>query len=408
MPRQTTRLLLALVACAGAAIPAAGADVVTEWDQVACKLVADAKVNTPIANRALALTQTAVYEAVNRITGKYPAGGAEEEKAGNASLEAAVAAANRAVLAATLPNQHAAIDAAYQKALAGVADEDARKAGIAVGERAAARVLVRRRDDGGDGAESYRPATSPGVYVPTTVPAVPQWPRRTPWMLSSPSQFRPGPPPKLSSEAWARDYAEIKAVGAKASTTRTAEQTEVAKFWEATLPSIYHGVVRTVADQPGRDVTRNARLLMAITQGMDDAIIAVMDAKYHYGFWRPVTAIRNGDQDGNDATARDATWTPFIETPMHPEYPCAHCILAATVGTILREESGGDPMPELSTKSYMLEGVTRRWKSTDDFIQEVSNARIYDGVHYRTSTEAGAAMGRQVGSVAAKKHFAAP
>jgi hypothetical protein len=408
MPRHATRMLLAVVACAGTVVPAAGADVVTEWDQVACKVVADAKASTPVANRALALTQTAVYEAVNAITGKYPRSDAREEKAANASVEAAVAAASRAALSATMPNQKAAIDEAYEKALAGIADEDARKAGIAVGERAAARVLVRRRDDGGDRTESYRPATSPGVYVPTTIPAVPQWPQRKPWVLSSPSQFRPGPPPKLSSDTWARDYAEIKAVGAKASTTRTPEQTEVAKFWEATLPSIYHGVVRAVAQQPGRDVTRNARLLMAVTQGMDDAIIAIMDAKYEYGFWRPITAIRNGDQDGNDATERDASWTPFIETPMHPEYPCAHCILAATVGTILKEESGKDPMPELSTTSYMLEGVTRRWKSTDDFIQEVSNARIYDGVHYRNSTEVGAAMGRQVGAVAAKAHFATP
>jgi hypothetical protein len=166
--------------------------------------------------------------------------------------------------------------------------------------------------------------------------------------------------------------------------------------------------VRSVADQPGRDVARNARLFAAVTQAMDDAIIAVFDAKYQYGFWRPITAIRNGDRDRSDATERDAGWSPFIETPMHPEYPCAHCILAATVGTIVQAEIGDGPTPTLSTSSYMVEGSKRSWKSTEDFVQEVSVARIYDGVHYRNSTEAGIAMGRKVGALAAKKHFGTP
>jgi hypothetical protein len=403
---RIARGALACFAATMLAIPVAGADVVTDWDTFACQVVADEKLNTPMANRALALTQTAVFEAVNRITGRYPISRTREEITAEASLEAAVAAANRAILTATVPGQRAAIDAAYAKAVAAVEDADARRAGIAVGERAAALVQELRYDDGSEKAESYRPATSPGVYVPTTIPVVPQWPQRKPWMLSSSSQFRPGPPPALDSATWIRDYNEVKALGAAKNSTRTPEQTEMARFWEATLPSIYHGIVRSVAEQPGRDVTRNARLLAAVTQGMDDAIIAVMDAKYQFGFWRPITAIRNGDKDGNDATARDAGWTPFIETPMHPEYPCAHCILAATVGTILKAEVGKDPMPQLATTSYKVAGVTRRWKTTDEFMQEVANARIYDGVHYRTSSEVGLAMGRQVGELAASKHFA--
>ena len=176
-------------------------------------------------------------------------------------------------------------------------------------------------------AETYRPHTTAGVYVPTVIPVVPQWPQRKPWVMTSAAQFRPGPPPTLTSEVWARDYNEIKALGGKNSTRRTAEQTEIARFWEATAPPIYHGVVRSVATVPGREVTQNARLFAAVTQATDDALIAVFDAKYHYNFWRPVTAIRNGDIDGNDATERDPSWTPFIDTPMHPEYPCAHCIL---------------------------------------------------------------------------------
>src|SRR4029434_7405720 len=181
------------------------------------------------------------------------------------------------------------------------------------------------------------------------IPVVSQWPQRKPWLMTSPAQFRPGPPPALTSAVWARDYNEIKAIGGKNSTRRTDEQTAIARFWEATMPPIYHGVVRSVATMAGREVTQNARLFAAVTQASDDALIAVMDAKYHYNFWRPVTAIRNGDIDGNDATERDPSWAPFIDTPMHPEYPCAHCIVSGTVGTVLQGEIGTGPMAALTT-----------------------------------------------------------
>jgi hypothetical protein len=163
--------------------------------------------------------------------------------------------------------------------------------------------------------------------------------------------------------------------------------------------------VRSVATMPGREVTQIARLFMAVTQATDDALIAVFDAKYHYNFWRPVTAIRNGDIDGNDATERDASWTPFIDTPMHPEYPCAHCIVSATVGAVLQAEIDTGPIPTLTTTSVTANGAARRWTTIDDFIQEVAQARIYDGVHYRTSTEVGMAMGKQIGALAVAKYL---
>jgi hypothetical protein len=404
VPSRCARRALASLACAALLAPAAGADVVTEWDTVACDAVGAAKPATPAGVRALAITQTAVFEAVNRITARYP--GASREQPANASVEAAVAAANRAVLTRLLPAARDAVEAIYEKAIAAIPEGDARQAGIAVGERAAADVMARKQGDGFDAQESYRPVTEAGAYVPTAIPAAPQWPQRKTWFLDSPSQLRPGPPPALDSALWARDYNEVKALGARNGSRRSAEHTRIAKFWEATLPSIYHGLVRSVADRPGRDLTQNARLFAAVAQGMDDALIAVFDAKYHYAFWRPVTAIRNGDIDGNDATERDPSWTPLIDTPMHPEYPCAHCILSATVGTILDADTGGEPLPELSTTSYMLEGVTRRWKTADEFVQEVANGRIYDGVHYRNSTEVGTAMGRKVGALAVKTHFA--
>jgi PAP2 superfamily len=377
------------------------ADVVTDWSVTAADMTVGTGLGPPPANRTLALVQTAVYEAVNAITKRYPADRVALNAAPDASVPAAVAAANRAMLSRLLPSQQAAIDKAYGSAIAAITDGPAKTAGIAVGEQAATAVLAWRADDAAGTPERYRPATTAGVYVPTMVPAAPQWPQRKPWVMTSCDQFRPGPPPALASELWARDYNEIKAVGGKISTTRTPAQTEIARFWEATAPTIYYPLVRSVANAPGRDVTQNARLFAVTAEAIDDAMIAVFDGKYFYNFWRPVTAIRNGDIDGNDATERDAGWLPFIDTPMHPEYPCAHCIIAGAVGAVLAAEIGTGPMPALSTTSPTAPGVVRSWTSIDDFVAEVANARIYDGVHYRNSTEVGAAMGKKIGALTA-------
>jgi hypothetical protein len=156
-----------------------------------------------------------------------------------------------------------------------------------------------------------------------------------------------------------------------------------------------------VAAMPGRDVTDNARLFALAGMAMDDGLIAVFDAKYTYNLWRPVTAIRNGDLDGNDATEREAGWMPFIDTPMHPEYPCAHCIVSASLGAVLAAEIGSGPTPRLSSASPTAGGAVRTWASVDDFTKEVAHARIYDGVHYRNSTEVGSAMGKKIGELAA-------
>jgi hypothetical protein len=165
-------------------------------------------------------------------------------------------------------------------------------------------------------------------------------------------------------------------------------------------------VLRPLATGAGRTLADNARLYAVTAQAMDDALIAVMDAKYHYHFWRPVTAIRNGDQDGNDATEGDAAWTPLIDAPLHPEYPSAHSILAGTVGTLLQAVAGEGDVPAFSTTSGTLKGVTRRWTRPEDFMREVAQARIYEGIHYRFSTDAGLAMGRQVGRIAAERLLA--
>jgi hypothetical protein len=404
MNNPVLRLLWALpvLALGGSA----RADVVTDWNVRAGELITASGLITQPASRVMALTHTAAYEAANAITRRYP--GSDRirlEARPDASVEAAISAAHCAVLSRLLPKpQGAAIDAACKAAFERIGDSAAKEAGIAVGQHAAALLLAARDDDGASAPDAaYRPVTAAGAYVPTTIPATTQWPQRKPWLLASASQFRPGPPPALTSERWARDYNEIKALGSRASTTRSAEQTEIARFWETTLPPIYHGLVRSVAEMPGRDVMRNARLFAAVTQAVDDALIAVFDAKYHYGFWRPITAIRNGDIDGNDATERDAAWAPLIGTPMHPEYPCAHCIQAATVGTLLQAELGRTAPPTFTTTSPTATAGARRWSSVDAFVQEVGNARVYDGVHYRNSTEVGIAMGRRIGALAAER-----
>jgi hypothetical protein len=373
-------------------MPESRADAVTEWNLKAGDILGEAKLGTPPAVRAMALVQTAVYQAVRQADAQ------------GASAEAAIAAANRAVLAKIVPAAQASIEAAAQAALAKIADGPAKTAGIAAGEQAAAFVLTQRSDDVIAG-DDYRPHTSPGAYVPTASAAAPMWGKRKPWLMASASQLRPAAPAALSTEAWARDFNEVKLVGAKASTARTAEQTDIAKFWEYSAPPIYFGVARSVAEQPGRTLARNARYFAATAQAMDDALISVFDAKYHYNFWRPVTAIRNGDGDGNDATARDASWSPLIDNPMHPEYPSGHAILAGAVGTVIKAEVGSDRMPVLATSSPTAKGATRKWASPEDFVREVSDSRVYAGIHYRFATQAGAQMGSKIGTLAAERLY---
>jgi hypothetical protein len=375
---------------------AAQAGAIVDWADATTDIATDG----PNTIRTMALAQNAVYEAVNAITGRYPRDRVDLGPSEGASVDAAIAAASRAVLLHEATALKERTEAAYVRALASIPPDEARSHGIGVGERAAADVLTHHSEDLGK-PEPYRPVTTPGVYVPTTFPLGYTFPQHHPWIMKDAAQFRPGPPPPLSSELWARDYNEIKILGSVASTVRTPEQTAIARFWATALPDVHMGMVRSVAGAPGRELTRNARLYAAVTAAMNDAEIAVFEAKYHYNFWRPITAIRNGDRDGNSATERDPDWTPLIATPLHPEYPCAHCIFAATIATVVRADLGSDPIPILTSTSNTAPGVTRRWGSPEDVVKEVSEARICDGVHYRNSTEVGNRMGAQIGALAA-------
>ena len=391
-----THLMLPIAVAISALFAApARADAITDWNQRADGFVADAKIGTPPAVRVMALLQTAVADAVAATP---PA----------ASPEAAIAAAHRVVLGKLLPAQQPAVEAAVQEALARLPDGAAKTAGLAAGEKAAAALLARRADDNPAQPEAYRPHVAAGQYVPTAMPAIPQWSQRKPWLMASASQFRPGPPPALASERWARDFNEVRELGGRTSTQRSAEQTEIARFWDYSLPAIYHGVLRSAALQPGRDLARNARLFAAAAQAMDDSLIAVFDAKYHHHFWRPATAIRNGDIDGNDATPREPGWAPLIEAPLHPEYPSGHSILASAVATVIQADIGRGAMPGLATSSPTAKGATRQWRRLEDFVSEVSTARILGGIHFRAATEAAEVMGRQIGALAATRLLAAP
>jgi PAP2 superfamily protein len=394
-----TKLLAALItATILAGAPCAFADVVTDANARAAEHTSK-MAGTPPAVRAMAIVQVSVYEAVNAITGRHPAFRATLSAPAGASVDAAVAAATRTALLKLVPAaNHPAIEADYQAALTPIADGKAKTDGIAVGEQAALQILAACESDGYMAANTYRPHTAPGVYVPTMFPAVPHWGKRKPWIMTSPDQFRPGPPPSLTSETWKRDFNEIKAIGSRDSTQRTAEQTAIARFWEATMPVVYWPVVRSVATAPGRDVSDNARLFAVAAVAMDDGLIAVFDAKYTYNFWRPVTAIRNAEAD-----LRDPAWMPFVDTPMHPEYPCAHCIVSGALGGVLETELGNTPSPTLSSASPTAGGAVRTWVRVGDFMQEVAVARIYDGVHYRNSTEIGSAMGKAIGQLATQK-----
>jgi hypothetical protein len=374
----------------------ARADTVADWADKTTEIATDG----PNTVRTMALAQNAVYEAVNAITSRYPRDHVDLGPAQGASINAAIAAASRTVLLHEAPALKPQTEAAYEKSLQAMPDDDSRMRGVNIGVRAAEDVLAKHTDDIG-ATEPYRPLTTPGAYVPTTFPLGYGFAQHRPWFMKSASQYRPGPPPALTSALWARDYIEIKAIGSATSSVRTPEQAEIARFWATSLPDIHIGVVRSVANAAGRDVTRNARLYAAVAAAMNETEIAVLEAKYHYQFWRPITAIRNGDRDNNPKTDRDPDWTPLIVTPMNPEYPCGNCVIAATIAALLRAEAGREPLPTLSTNSNTSPGVTRHWTRIEDMVQEVSNARIYDGVHFRNSTEVGNRMGEQIGALVA-------
>jgi len=379
-------------------------DVVIEWNQRAEACLVEAKVYPFAGTRVMAIVHSAMFDAINSIEGRYTPYKFKISTPAAASAEAAGVAAAHAALVSLFPEQKATLDAAYAASLGQIPDGAGKTAGIAVGEEVAAKVLASRASDGADAASTYRPPTTPGGYVTTALPVGTQWGTITPWMMERPSQFHPGPPTALNSPEWAADYNEIKEIGGKNSTRRTPQQTETGRFWLLAGAPSFNPIVRQLAATPGRTLSQNARLFALVEMAVADSYIAVFEAKYSYNFWRPITAIRNGDLDGSDATTRDPSWEPLFDTPLHPEYPCAHCINSNTARTVLESEFGTGPNP-LTMTSPTAPGAVHKWGSLAEWAEEVSLARIYAGLHYRNSTVVGRAMGKKIGELAVQNYL---
>jgi len=392
--------LLSAVACGLASIMAytgaCRADTITDWDTKATAVASSAA----LGEREVTIVDLAMFDAVNSIERRYQPYLEQLPTTGPTSADAAAASAAATALAGVHPEAAASFKTALAEYLAQLdTTPEALANGVRLGEAAALKILEARANDGATGVDSYRPKTKPGQYVPTAVMVCSTWPTMRPFALASPSQFRPGPPLSLKSREWAVDYNEIKEFGSKTSARRSAKQTETARFWLMTGPQAYHPLARQMVAERHLNLVDSARFMALFAVTLTDAYIAVFDAKYHYEFWRPGTAIRNADLNNNPDTERDATWQPLDNTPMHPEYPCAHCIESGAARVAL--ESLGQPLPELSLTSATAPGVTHSWSNLDDFTTEVANARIWAGFHYRFSTRVGTALGRQVGEYVA-------
>ena len=396
-------LVTAAMMCAA---PSAFANVITDWDQkgiVAVTPLASLGGTSPyMAQRMMAMVHAAMFDAVNSIERRYQPYLVQLPANPATSREAAAAAAAAAVLATIDEKTAGEMKAALAAYLAPLPDGAAKTDGVKLGEAVAARILEARENDGSSAPDAYRPRTTPGVYVPTAITLNSMWPDMKPFVMAKPSQFRPAPPVALESKEWAADYNELKDYGGQVSTRRTPQQTEIARFWLVGPPVAYHPFARQLVTVKQMSVIDSARFMALVAIGINDSIIAVLDAKYHYNFWRPITAIRNGDVDGNAATDREAAWQPIAPTPMHPEYPCAHCIQSGSVAGVIQAVLGSMDIPEIAMTSPTAPGVTRRWTSMTAFTEEIANARVWAGFHYRFSTRVGTDMGLRIGEYVAK------
>jgi hypothetical protein len=397
--RSVPAWMIAAWLAVGASVPA-HADVITDWDENAVTIVMP--MPPYIAQRLMGMVNVAMFDAINSIERRYKPYLVQLPADPSTSKEAAAASAAAAVLAMSDPKAAEKVKALATSYLASIPDGKAKSDGIKLGEAVAARIVEARANDGADAPDDYRPRTTPGVYVPTPITAGSVWPNVKPWAMNKPSQFRPGPPVTLESKEWATDFNELRDFGGKSSGKRSEQQTETARFWLMVGPRAYHPLARQLATAKQMSVADSARFMALVSVSLNEALIAVFDAKYHYNFWRPITAIRNGDMDNNLATDREATWQPIDNTPMHPEYPCAHCILSGSVAGVIKAALGTEEIAEVPMTSPTAPGVTHRWTNLAAFTEEVANARIWAGFHYRFSTRVGTDMGRQIGEYVVK------
>jgi hypothetical protein len=387
----------------------ASPQVVLDWNATAAATLLASGKPQPESMVYIGLTQVAVYDAVIAIEGGFEPYRIVPGVPPGASPEAAAAAAAYGVLVNYFRAQKPALDAAYEASLAGITDGPAEHRGVLVGQQVAAGLIAARIDDGRDDLEPFTPTPAPGVWRPTPPGFLPA---QTPWMatmkpllLRSAAQFRPEPPPALGSRRYARDFEETRRYGAKSGSLRTVDQTETALFWTELVQSQHTRALRNLVTRLGLDLREAARALALGTAVMADALIACWDAKYAYGYWRPVTAIPAGDTDGNRRTVAEPGWEPLAPTPNHPEYPSAHSSVTGGLGAAVAELVRGDRI-ELDVASTVT-GTTRHFDHVSDLERDIEDARVYIGFHWRTSDEVGTRLSRRVADWALRRYFRA-
>jgi PAP2 superfamily len=377
------------------------ADAVTDWNAIMQATVAPAN---PFAQaRSAAIVQLAVFEAVNAIDGDYePYLGTIAARHGASPDAAAIAAAHR-TLVTLFPASAATLDTLRAQSLSALPDGAAKNHGVAVGEAAAAAMLRLRANDGSAEAASvpYTPGTVPGAWQPTPpafAPAfLPGWGSVTPFGLRHGSQFRVPPPPELNTHRYAIDYNEVKRVGKVDSPFRPQDRTDVAKFYAATTPVLtWNPAARQVSAAHGKTLSENARIFALLAMAIADGSIAVFESKYFYSYWRPVTAIWNGGLDDNDLTDPDLGWLPLITTPAFPSYPSAHASLSGGARAVL-ERAFGHRGLAITLSNSAVPGVVLNYTAWEQITDDIDDARVYGGIHFRYDQEAGALQGRHVG-----------
>ena len=382
----------------------ASADSVTDWWEIGNRYYLAAQgapgPRVPDAERGLSRTALAMFEAVNAIDRRYESYLALPAGDPGASQDVAAATAAFKVLLKHYPANKSALEESYAMVMAEIPDSAAKESGRQIGERAAEVAIGANGVDVSIAQPPYRPRTRPGEWIHTSIPSLePYWYALKPWVIPA-DRLMPPPPPALTSERYARDYEEVRRLGGRDSKERRPEETLLARYRQGydLAP-----MVRYITDRPGRRQVNNARLLAVYQMAFDDAVQAMIIAKYRYDFWRPVTAIRNGDSDANDSTQPDPNWLPLLPNPNFQEYPCGHCAAVAVQAEVLRlagELPASTPVRVVSAMNPNL--VIQTVKSWDEIVRQVSDSRMLGGVHYRFSNEAGEEIGRKAARLIVK------
>jgi len=361
------------------AVPGASADTIPDWNLVTANALQTAKAGTGLAHsRIYAMVHGAMFDAVNAIDRRYQSYAAELKAPLGTCPDTAAAVAAHTVLVDLYPLQKDMFDSALAASLAKVQDGQAKVDGAALGKAAGEKMLALRRNDKMSEMASFAPKSAPGVFQlpPNTDPIGPHWGSVTPFVLKSIEDFRlPGPPP-LASARYAEEFNEVKAVGAKNSTLRTAEQTAIAQLWQPTSPITYNAMLRVMPELKQKSLVEQARVFALLNMAASDAFIVGWRDKYLFLFWRPETAIRNADRDGNDATSADATWEGlFSPFPAHPEYPSGHALFTGVMETVLRDFFGTDRMTLAVTNPDKK--IARTFASFSEIAKRVEDARVW-------------------------------